>query len=533
MRIFLSHSSADSKLAEEICRDLEKDGYSCFIAPRDIRSGYEYAEELVNGIDSSDIMLLLLSKQANESPHVMREIERAVSKNKAIIVYKLEEVTLSKSMEYFLMTHQWLDLKPGKNHQEIIDAIRQYSAEHGGLPATDVPAEKEKRGIKRTYIAVIVAAVLVLTAAAAIIALNLRPESAPESVISSVGEASAVMESSDPDEESAPANTTNTEPEEYPETSAAEPALESAQTEPAQTAVTPSADSSEPTVNTEPTTVSEPQQTVPESTVPSPVELKTGSSLFLGEYNGSPIEWRVIHISDDGKSAVVISDKILTMKAFDAAEGGSYNVSGDESYWRTKTDDISPELQRSIRGDNRWERSNIRTWLNSSREMVQYTDQPPAAKAMSEHDNGYNTEPGFLSGFTDDELSVIAETELATGDSVTSDRVFLLSSDEIQWLYDSDVSIYAQPTPEAIEQDTSDWYDVNLDSYKTKEHFWWLRDADSTNACKAHIVNISCMDSVISTQYVGLEGFGIRPAMTIDLTAQALPSIMENSNGTN
>lgn len=180
-----------------------------------------------------------------------------------------------------------------------------------------------------------------------------------------------------------PPITTNTKPEKDPETLSAETMLESAQTEPAQTAVTPSVDSPEPAVNTEPTMVSEPQQTVPESVLPSPVELKAGSSLFLGEYNGTPIEWRVIHFSDDGKSAVVISDKILTMKAFDAAEGGSYNVSEDESYWRTKTDDISPKLQRSIRGDNRWERSNIRTWLNSSREMVQYTDQPPAAKAMS------------------------------------------------------------------------------------------------------------------------------------------------------
>ena len=99
MRIFLSHSSTDSKLAEEICSGLEKEGFGCFITPRDIRSGCEYADELVNGIDSCDIMLLLLSKLANESPHVLREVERAVSKNKAIIVYKLEEVALSKSME--------------------------------------------------------------------------------------------------------------------------------------------------------------------------------------------------------------------------------------------------------------------------------------------------------------------------------------------------------------------------------------------------------------------------------------------------
>lgn len=529
MRIFLSHSSADSSLAEKICSDLEKDGYSCFIAPRDIRSGHEYAEELVDGIDSCDMMLLLLSKQANESPHVLREIERAVSKNKAIIVYKLEEVTLSKSMEYFLMTHQWLDLKPGKNHQEVIDAIKQYSAEYSGSPAPITTAEKGKRGIKMKYIAAAVSAVIILSAAVVIITLNQRPGN-----ITPNEATSTAPTSTETFEETAPADIVNTEHETSPETSASEPTKEAAPTETLQTPVSSPAYSSEPATYTEPATmVSEPQETALEASEPAPLELKTGDSLFLGEYNEKPIEWRVIHISDDGKSAVVISDRILTMKAFDAAEGGSYNFSGDENYWRTPTDDISPELQREIRGDNRWELSNIRTWLNSTREIVQYADQPPVAKAMSEHDNGYNTEPGFLNGFSDDELSVIAETRLSTGNSTTNDRMFLLSSDEIQWLYDSDVSIFAQPTQEAIEQDATDWYDVNLDAYKTKEHFWWLRDADASNACKANIVNISCIDSVISTQYVGLEGFGIRPAMTIDLTSRALPSIMENSNGTN
>ena len=88
MRIVLSHSSADHALAEEICSELEQNERTCFIAPRDIRSGHEYAEELVNGIDSCDIMLLLLSKQANGSPHVLRETDMAVSKAKTMIVYR-------------------------------------------------------------------------------------------------------------------------------------------------------------------------------------------------------------------------------------------------------------------------------------------------------------------------------------------------------------------------------------------------------------------------------------------------------------
>ncbi|MBQ3583280.1 MAG: toll/interleukin-1 receptor domain-containing protein, partial [Lachnospiraceae bacterium] len=106
--IFISHSSKDNKLASELCEYLEANGKSCFIAPRDIRYGKEYAEEIVDGIDDSKAMILLLSEQSNQSPHVLREVERAVSKSIPILIYKLENVELSKSMEYFLMAHQWL-----------------------------------------------------------------------------------------------------------------------------------------------------------------------------------------------------------------------------------------------------------------------------------------------------------------------------------------------------------------------------------------------------------------------------------------
>ena len=79
MYIFISHSSSDYKVAEEVCNLLEQEGHKCFLAPRDIRSGYEYAEEIMNGIEKSDVMLLLMSKEANQSPHVLREVERALA----------------------------------------------------------------------------------------------------------------------------------------------------------------------------------------------------------------------------------------------------------------------------------------------------------------------------------------------------------------------------------------------------------------------------------------------------------------------
>ena len=123
MKIFISYSNKNSDIAFEVCDFLEKNNNHCFIAPRDIRTGFSYAEEIMRGIDSTDILVLLLSAESNDSPHVLREVERAVNARVPIITYKIGEVSLSKSFEYFLMPFQWLEMTADRNHAQLLDAI--------------------------------------------------------------------------------------------------------------------------------------------------------------------------------------------------------------------------------------------------------------------------------------------------------------------------------------------------------------------------------------------------------------------------
>ena len=74
MQIFISYSSKDDIEAFKLCDYLEKNQKKCFIAPRDIQPGKEYGEEIINGIDGSVGMVLLLSQNSNRSPHVLREV---------------------------------------------------------------------------------------------------------------------------------------------------------------------------------------------------------------------------------------------------------------------------------------------------------------------------------------------------------------------------------------------------------------------------------------------------------------------------
>ena len=95
---FISHAKADQKRAHEIAASLEESGLKCWIAPRDVRPGQSYGDEIIRGIERSRSFILVLSKASNESPFVSREVERAVSKRKPIFPIRIEDVVPSSSL---------------------------------------------------------------------------------------------------------------------------------------------------------------------------------------------------------------------------------------------------------------------------------------------------------------------------------------------------------------------------------------------------------------------------------------------------
>jgi hypothetical protein len=124
---FISYSSRDKIAADTCCAVLEKAGVRCWIAPRDVRPGTEYGASIIDGIDQSRMMVLIFSSSANASSQIRREIERAVSKSIPIIPVRIEEVTPTKSMEYFIGAIHWLDaLTPPieKHFQQLSETVK-------------------------------------------------------------------------------------------------------------------------------------------------------------------------------------------------------------------------------------------------------------------------------------------------------------------------------------------------------------------------------------------------------------------------
>ena len=73
--VFISYSARDKKAADAACAVLEAHGIRCWIAPRDVRAGRPYGDEIIRGIERSRCFILVLSAASNDSAFVAREVE--------------------------------------------------------------------------------------------------------------------------------------------------------------------------------------------------------------------------------------------------------------------------------------------------------------------------------------------------------------------------------------------------------------------------------------------------------------------------
>jgi len=107
--VFLSYAHEDKPVADAACAVIEKAGIRCWIAPRDIAPGADYATALMEALDHCNALVLIFSGRANESPHIRREVERAVSRGIPIIPMRIENIEPNAALKYFVGSVHWLD----------------------------------------------------------------------------------------------------------------------------------------------------------------------------------------------------------------------------------------------------------------------------------------------------------------------------------------------------------------------------------------------------------------------------------------
>ncbi|GIN60540.1 hypothetical protein J27TS8_05330 [Robertmurraya siralis] len=235
-------------------------------------------------------------------------------------------------------------------------------------------------------------------------------------------------------------------------------------------------------------------------------------------YYGMPIVFQVAAKNHEGypeNSVTLITEKLITLKAFDAKE-----PSNSDSNRRTY-------------GNNRYLYSNIRQWLNkdvdSWYEPQHETDESPNANGVNY--NYYDSESGFLSNFSRDfkkqilttNLTVVKNTVTDGGESETfQDKIFLPSTTEVGLSNENNIaegsllemfttasaSRIANPTTEAVANST-----YTSTSLKDSSPWnWLLRTPVASQSYGIRIVSTS--GGITNTQ--GQAGQqGVRPVLNL------------------
>ncbi len=160
-QVFISYSSSDKPIADQICAAIEAGGSRCWIAPRDIEPGADYPTAILSGLQQARAIVVVVSAAAVASPHILSEVGHAFDRKKPIISFRLSREPLPPNFDYFLSLSQWLDATQGATTQNLALVTEAVSQALSGRSIADLrkPAGLDKRLWIAGVIVLVVAAV--------------------------------------------------------------------------------------------------------------------------------------------------------------------------------------------------------------------------------------------------------------------------------------------------------------------------------------------------------------------------------------
>ena len=118
-KVFISHSQEDKEIANMICNSLEDTGIGCWIAPRDIPYGNDWAGEIAQAIEGCVLFLFILSEHSNSSRQCPKELTIADNAGVPIICIKIDNVEMNSGLKYHLTVSQILTLDVTQIKEQI------------------------------------------------------------------------------------------------------------------------------------------------------------------------------------------------------------------------------------------------------------------------------------------------------------------------------------------------------------------------------------------------------------------------------
>jgi hypothetical protein len=122
---FVSHATDhDGTAATAICAALESHGLRCWISSRDIPPGVPWPQAIVEGINASHLLILVLSAAANGSKWVLREVMAADKRGLPIVPVRIEDVEPADTLDFIVGAAQWLNAFPPPVDEHLDQIVR-------------------------------------------------------------------------------------------------------------------------------------------------------------------------------------------------------------------------------------------------------------------------------------------------------------------------------------------------------------------------------------------------------------------------
>ena len=106
---FISYSSKDKNVADNLCNKLESRGIRVWYAPRNVVG--PYASAIMKGIREAAYFIVIVSGNSLASQHVLNEIDNAHQRLPELKFkpLRLDDIELSPEFSYYLSRQHWLD----------------------------------------------------------------------------------------------------------------------------------------------------------------------------------------------------------------------------------------------------------------------------------------------------------------------------------------------------------------------------------------------------------------------------------------
>ena len=127
----------------EIVSELERRGIRCWIAPRDLRPGSSFDDQIADALDGCRSMLLIFSEHCNESEYIRREVTVAGDSQKVIIPFRIEkEAQPRRALKVRLSDLHWIDGFASRA-RAIDELVRKFPSSVSGIEHR-APREKSE-----------------------------------------------------------------------------------------------------------------------------------------------------------------------------------------------------------------------------------------------------------------------------------------------------------------------------------------------------------------------------------------------------